>query len=227
MRALPAPLRFDTPVVLLGGGWVDLKLLAELVDVGVPLVAADGGANCLADSDVRPDAIIGDLDSLADAARWRTRTRLIPLAEQDTTDLEKCLYSVEAPAFVGIGFTGGRLDHTLGALHVLLRYAADKPVVLAAERDWVFVPRRDVDLVLPLGSRLSVYPLAPTRIVRSEGLRYPLTGLQLSAGELVGTSNEVSDSAVRIEFGPDATPACAVILPRTSCDVPDVLLNAL
>ena len=227
MHALPAPLRFDKPVVLLGGGWVDLPLLGELVNEGVPLIVADGGANCLADSDVRPDAIIGDLDSLADASRWRERTRLIQLSEQDTTDLEKCLYSVEAPAFIGIGFTGNRLDHTLSALHVLLRYAAEKPMVLAAEQDWVFVPRRDVDLVLPVGSRLSLFPLAPTRVRRSSGLRYPLNGLQLATGQQIGTSNEVVDSTVQIEFEPDASPACAVLLPRASCAVPEVLLNVL
>ena len=227
MQALPAPLRFDQSVILLGGGWVDLALLDHLVRQGMPLIAADGGANCIADSDVRPHAIVGDLDSLADPARWRRRSRLLRLDEQDTTDLEKCLYSVEAPRFVGLGFTGQRLDHTLAALHVLLRYADSKPVLLAAEQDWVWVPRRSLTLDLPKGSRLSLYPLARTAFVGSSGLKYPLDNLVLAPGEAIGTSNEVVTSPVQIDFAPDDKPACALMVPRAGSGLPAPIFDAI
>jgi thiamine pyrophosphokinase len=45
------------------------------------------------------------------------------LPEQDTTDFEKCLYSVAAPLLLGVGFLGGRADHHLAAMNVLVRYA--------------------------------------------------------------------------------------------------------
>lgn len=227
LHALPVPLRFNHPVVLLGGGWVDLALLDRLARAGSPLVAADGGANCLADSDVKPDAIIGDLDSLMDPARWRDRTRLVRLEEQETTDLEKCLYSVEAPRFIGLGFTGRRLDHTLAALHVLLRFAQTKPVVLAGEHDWVWVPRQSVSLHLKPGQRLSLFPLARTAFSHSRGLAYPLDGLVLAPGEAIGTSNAVTASPVELGFAGPADPACAVMLPRAAGDMPGSWFDSL
>lgn len=209
-----APLLFDRPVILLGGGWTDTALLGQLARSGSPVIAADGGANCLADTDLVPEAIIGDMDSLDGGLVWPEHTRLVHLEEQDTTDLEKCLYSVEAPRFIGLGFTGKRLDHTLSALHVLLRYAEAKPTLLAGEEDWVWTPCGDLVIELPVGSRLSLFPLAVTRFERSLGLKYPLDGLVLAPGERIGTSNEVSSSPVHIEFDNGSRPACALLLPR-------------
>ena len=75
-------------------------------------------------------AVIGDLDSLRDiAALERAGVPVHRLEEQETTDLEKCLYSVEAPLFVGLGFLGGRIDHHLAAMNALVKFAR-VPVVL-------------------------------------------------------------------------------------------------
>ena len=69
-------------------------------------------------------AVIGDMDSLRDPERLRAAG--VPMhprsPSRTSTDLEKCLYSVEAPLFIGLGFLGGRIDHHLAAMNALVRH---------------------------------------------------------------------------------------------------------
>lgn len=196
-----ARFRFDGPVALIGGGVVEEAALREARARAAFLVAADGAANRFWGETGALSAVIGDLDSLDDAAAWRDALgeRLLGLAEQDTTDFEKCLYSVEAPCYFAVGFLGGRFDHSLSATHVLLK-RSDRRVVLITEGEILFLVPRRWRIGLPCAMRLSLYPLAPARALRSEGLRWPLDGLDLEVGERVGISNETSGETVEIDF---------------------------
>jgi len=84
---------------------------------------------------VTPDAIIGDMDSIRSDIDESVTT--VSIAEQNSTDLEKALRSIDAPLLLGIGFLGGRLDHTLAAMHALVA-AADRKVILIGAEDVVF-----------------------------------------------------------------------------------------
>lgn len=196
-------LRFDAPVALIGGGAVDAGALAEARARATALIAADGGANRFAGEKGAVHAVIGDLDSLEDRAGWAGALgeRLIHLPEQDTTDLEKCLYSVAAPLYLGVGFLGARADHSLGAAHLLLKRAAHRLILLDAEDALFLLPRR-WRARLPVGTRVSLFPLAPTRALASSGLRWPLDGLELAIGGVVSTSNEAAAEEVAAEFAP-------------------------
>ena len=90
------------------------------------------------------------------------------MREQDSTDLEKCLYSVEAPLFIGLGFLGGRIDHHLAAMSALVKFPG-KPVVLIGGEDLCFLCPRELELELPAGTRVSLYPMGPARGLVSRG----------------------------------------------------------
>lgn len=189
-------INFDDPVVLVGGGEVDVGLLQEYSHL--PIVAADGGANLLKTYAIEPAAVIGDLDSVENIDHWQATTKLIKLEEQDTTDFEKCLYSINAPHFITMGFTGNRFDHTLAALHVMQKWQTRKSVVLVSGKDVVCVKSGVVDLELPVGTRVSIYPFCRVEFSASRGLRYPLDGLAMQSGQLIGVSNISSARSVKI-----------------------------
>jgi len=203
----------DKPMILLGGGDLNRAAFDEITAHGYPLVAADGGANALLDTDPVPDLIIGDLDSLADRAGWQDKTTVIEVSEQETTDFEKCLIATSAPLYLGFGFLGKRFDHSLAALHVLARYAGTKRIVLIGDNDIVFVPTAPFEAAREIGSRFSVYPIGQVTFEASTGLKYPLDGLTLAPGVAVGTSNEVTESPVRIVPDAASDGQYAVILP--------------
>lgn len=193
-------LRSDTPVTLVGGGPVAADQLGVALGLAPTVVAADGGADVALPEPHRFRAVIGDLDSLRGRRGLEAAGVAVhEVAEQNSTDLEKCLYSVSAPLFIGLGFLGGRLDHTLAAMSALLG-RPDVVAVLVGENDVCFLCPELLEMDLPAGTRVSLYPLAPSRGVTGEGLRWPIGGRDLAPGGLIGTSNAATGGPVRIGF---------------------------
>ncbi|HMQ94858.1 MAG TPA: thiamine diphosphokinase [Amaricoccus sp.] len=198
------------PVTLVGGGPVDPRQLEAALRLAPEALAADGGGNLALPGGRRFRAVIGDMDSLRDpAALARAGVALYPIAEQDSTDLEKCLYSVEAPLFLGLGFLGGRLDHQLAAMSALAKHPEQRVMLLGGE-DICFLCPPAFELDLAVGTRVSLFPMGPVGGLRSEGLRWSVAGLDFAPGGRIGTSNEALGGPMRIAF--DA-PRMLVVLP--------------
>jgi len=197
-------------VTLVGGGPVDPGQLAAALALAPEALGADGGGDVALPAGYRFAAVIGDMDSLRDPAALRAAgVPLHQVAEQDTTDLEKCLYSVAAPLFIGLGFLGGRIDHHLAAMNALVRHP-ERPAVLIGGSDLCFLCPPAFEIDLAAGTRVSLFPMAPVRALASDGLRWPATGLDFRPDGRIGTSNAALGGPVRLGF--DA-PRMLVILP--------------
>ncbi|MBS0123215.1 thiamine diphosphokinase [Thetidibacter halocola] len=209
----PAIVRKSTPVLLVGGGDCPEDALNAALTEGLPAVAADGGAARLLSRGLVPEAVIGDMDSLATAALDGLPPGVVHrIEEQDSTDFDKCLRNIEAPLILGYGFLGARLDHQLAALTVLAG-RPERRCILVGREDVVMLCPPSLHLAIEPGSRLSLWPLGPVG-GRSEGLRWPIDGIRFAPGGRVGTSNAVS-GPVLLEM--DAA-LMALILPVTALD---------
>ncbi|WP_146344617.1 thiamine diphosphokinase [Falsiphaeobacter marinintestinus] len=176
------------PVTLVGGGDLALTDLNEALGLAPLLVAADGGADAVLAHGHMPDAVIGDFDSLSDAARTRIpQARLHQIDEQDSTDFDKALRNIKAPLILALGFLGARIDHQLAALSALVR-RADTPCILLGQHEILLHVPAKLSLDLQPGDVVSLFPM---RLVtgRSTGLKWPIDGLKLAPDGRVGTSN--------------------------------------
>jgi thiamine pyrophosphokinase len=198
------------PVTLVGGGPVDGCDLATCLGLSQGLVAADGGADTLCTAGHAPDAVIGDMDSLSPAARAAFADVLHPVAEQDSTDFEKCLTRIAAPVVLALGVTGGRVDHTLAALNTLARHPARHCVLIGQGDVVTLVPPR-LALDLAPGSRVSLFPMAAVRGT-STGLHWPMDGIAFAPDGRSGTSNHATGP---VQMTVDA-PGMLVIMPRAA-----------
>ncbi|MDQ7071484.1 MAG: thiamine diphosphokinase [Rhodobacterales bacterium] len=185
------------PVTLVGGGPCDDRDIRMAVEIAPIVVAADGGAGRALACDLMPKAVIGDLDSIDQGTRRRLGRRVHRIAEQDTTDFDKALRHIIAPLVIGVGFSGGRLDHQLAVLNGLVGNP-DKRCVLIGAQDIVFLAPSVLELDLPVGSRISLFPMARMRGT-SQGLRWAIDGVDFAPDGRIGTSNEVS-GPVRLSF---------------------------
>ncbi|MCT8159807.1 thiamine diphosphokinase [Pseudoruegeria sp. SHC-113] len=213
------------PILLLGGAPVDNLAISELLATLPNLFAADGGgARAALDAGYCPRAVIGDMDSLDAATREALLAGgadLIEVAEQESTDFEKCLQRLRAPLIYGAGFTGARLDHTLAAFTALVRHA-DQRVILVGEEDVIFLSPAEIELDVPAGTRVSLYPMGAVR-GRSDGLHWPIDGIDFAPNGRIGTSNRAM-GPVRLSFD---TARMLVIMPRAALDaVAQALLAA-
>ena len=180
----------SSPVTLLGGADLDDDDLNICLSVAPSVVAADGGADHALRRGLPLHAVIGDMDSLSDAARAACGDVLHAVAEQDTTDFEKCLTRIRAPLIMAAGFLGGRLDHTLAALGALARLRAHHVVLIAGADVCVLLPEGQSRWRPEPGLRAALLPLGPAR-VSSTGLRWDLTNRALAPDGLVSSSNAV------------------------------------
>lgn len=197
------------PLTLIGGGDSRPEDLYTALALAPMCVAADGGAHLALELGIDLAAVIGDLDSISDAAKAQIPAdRLHHIAEQNSTDFDKAIRHVGAPLIIAVGFTGGQIDHALAALHTLVR-RADRAVVLLGAQDVVFLCPPHFSLPMPPGTRVSLFPMGQVQ-GRSTGLNWPIEGLSFAPGERSGTSNRsTGDLTLEME-----TPAMLCILPR-------------
>lgn len=197
------------PITLVGGGEATPEDLQEALTLAPKCVAADGGAGLALDAGVELVALIGDFDSvLADQRAQVPAARQHHFTEQDTTDFEKCLTYVRAPLVVGVGFTGGRMDHQLAALHGLVRFA-HQPCVLLGPHELVFLAPPQLSLPTRPGDLVSLFPLGPVQ-GQSTGLKWAIEGLAFDPVRQIGTSNQaIGPCCIQMQ-----APAMVMMVPR-------------
>lgn len=197
-------------VTLVGGGPVSKAELALALRYAPVVVAADGGADRVLAAGLMPEAVIGDFDSISEAARHVIpRDRQHVIGEQATTDFDKALRSIQASFVLALGFTGARVDHGLAVLNTLVRHGSRR-CVLVGSKDVVFHAPARLEVEMRVGERFSLFPMAAVT-GRSEGLEWPIDGIGFAPDGMVGTSNRVV--ARRVVLAMDGA-GMLVILPR-------------
>ena len=165
-------------------------------------VCADGGANAAAHLDVRPDLIIGDLDSISATSLKKfgsVTTRRI--ADQNSTDLEKAISWLLRQGYKTInvlGATGGRPDHFIGNLSALAKFSRKARIRFHDRKgEWVYVGT-DFSIDAPAGTVVSLVPLSRCEGIITHGLKWELHYEMLELGVRESTSNVVKSSPVSI-----------------------------
>ncbi len=164
------------------------------------IVAADGGLRHCAARGIRPDLVVGDLDSadpdqidaLADAGVEILRFPAV----KDQTDLELALRATLARGATSLsilGALGARGDMTLGNALLLAAPFLKGVDIRLCDGDMVIRCLRGGE-TLRLGGRpgdlLSLLPLTTAaRGVNLKGLAYPLKNADLDLGSTRGLSN--------------------------------------
>ena len=204
----------NEPITIVGGAHFPQGLLLESLERAPVVYAADGGANLCMQYGCQPKRVIGDLDSFSSSLRSEMDpSRVIHVAEQDTTDFEKLLIRVDAPMMLALGFLGGRIDHQMAVQSVLTAYAHRK-IICVGDEDVMFVSPPEIDLPLDAGTRVSLYPMAPVQ-VRSTGLYWSTDGLSFAPDGQIGTSNQATGPVTLLP----SAPRMLIVLPKNCLDI--------
>lgn len=178
-----------------------LRRLAKECDF---ILAADAGADAALQAGIKPDAVIGDLDSAsAQSQKSLQGVPFIRVCRQDNTDFDKALRWLRRRRFTACdiaGAAGKRLDFTIGNL--LAAFAHAKKLDIAFKGDgWTIWPLVSGKRFLARpGARMSLLPLTACRGVTLKGFKYPLTHACLPAGTTMTTSNEVCSPTAEVSF---------------------------
>ena len=191
MPSPPSP----SGLLLLGGSGPSREVIAPfLAGIGA-VVAADSGFDLAVALGLRPDLVVGDLDSvrsrreLANLPAGRVRRAKAAKALTDAELGLQALSELGCRRVVVAGGGGGRFDHQLAVLGLFERYRRPQVWLTAAEHMEVvagtsrFRGHR--------GCTVSLFALSATAAgLASRGLRWPLDGVRLRRG-LASVSNVV------------------------------------
>lgn len=198
-------------VIFANGTLGDLAQIIPLIRSGDLLIAANGGSlNCLS-SGRWPHTVVGDLDSISHDLLLEFRRHNVNFLEhprdKDKTDLELALQfaiSQGAVEVLLLGLYGERLDQTLANLLLLARDDwKDVRVTLSsgAELAYLLHSEGSINLIGKPGDIVSLIPLSEiVRGVSTQGLRWPLSGADLSFGTTLSISNELTTSEASVKI---------------------------
>lgn len=191
-------------LIVLGGDAPSVALLKACVAETDFSIAADRGLEAFDAAGFEPDLLIGDMDSVSPDVLARYESRLsedrLNCIKNDT-DCEYALnLAVEkgAEEIILLGALGGRLDHALANLMMVVR-AARSGVWAEIRAEGVRIVRIDGSYTLKgaKGSTVSLLPLGEAHGVSIKGCYYMIEDFTLASDTSRGMSNVVTaDEAV-------------------------------
>ena len=197
-------------VILANGTPPSRQTIAGALKGAARFVCSDGGANTARAMGLVPHAIIGDFDSAdPDTLAHFVSVPQLRDADRERTDTEKAIdYLLARDTYDEItllGASAGRLDHVLGHVSLLRRYAGRAPLVLEDDhaRSWLAggSEGETVELDVLAGTTVSFFAVgAPAEGVTTESFRYALKDARLELGVRDSVSNVTTARPARIRI---------------------------
>lgn len=169
------------------------------------IIAADGGLRALEELGIKPDLLMGDLDSLG----AHPLPDGVPLekhpVEKDDTDTGIALaqgYAMGYRDFALYGCAGGRVDHLIANFQSMCRYSMLGAAVrlIAPEYDAYALSNGGIALPhRPAGTTVSIFCHgSKAEGVTLRGLYYPLDGYTLTCDHPLGVSNQHTEEEAEV-----------------------------
>lgn len=186
------------------------EYLSELVAKNINIICADGAVRYLRSIQQVPSCVIGDLDSISqDDLDW-IKNNEVPIVLYDTrkdyTDTELAIrYALElgSTTITLTGALGGRFDHSLGNLYLLVLISQHNCLGIIDEMDYEIrlITKRET-LDWKIGETVSFMPVSETvEEVTLAGFEYPLERETLYQGHTRSISNIVAQASQMVEVG--------------------------
>ncbi len=165
------------------------------------IVCCDGAANALVErAEFSPVAVVGDGDSLSEAARNKFVHCLVTRNCQETNDLTKAFrYCLEQgwKEIVILGAAGKREDHTLANLSLLADFSREAHVCMITDTCLITPVSKAVNLPVVPGQPVSFIACDPGVCLNVAGVRYPVQNLALKRWS-TATLNVATGDAIRV-----------------------------
>ncbi len=156
-----------------------------------------------------PDLVIGDMDTLSGAMQKKYSEIIVRESEQEHNDQTKAvrwaLNNIEDVSAIHIlGATGGRADHTIGNLSLLMEYTRmfdlkDICIEAVSDEGTIFPINDTIEFDCGQGREISIFSPDSSLRIRSTGLKYKTDDVVFD-NWWKATLNQASDDMVRLEF---------------------------
>lgn len=165
-----------------------------------------------------PDLVIGDMDTLPASWQKKYADIIVKESEQEHNDQTKAvrwaLNNISGISNLYIlGSTGGRADHTIGNLSLLMEYTrmfslGEIMIEAVTDEGTIFAINDTTEFDCGAGRSISIFSPDSTLNIRSTGLEYQTDGVVFD-NWWKATLNKASQDNVKLEF---SHPSMALII---------------
>ena len=206
----------QTIVIICDGSFPRTEYPRYLIRTADFIVCCDGAltkflknSNSIFGEERVPDLVIGDMDTLSASMQKKYSDIIIKESEQEHNDQTKAVIWVlnniqEIDSIHILGATGGRADHTIGNLSLLMEYTRMfdlKDIIIdSISDDGVAFPVNDtIEFDCGEGREVSIFSPDSSLKITSEGLMYP-TDEVVFDNWWKATLNKASKDRVKLIF---------------------------
>jgi thiamine pyrophosphokinase len=196
-----------TAVIVCNGSIKDYTYMSKYMENAGFVIGVDGGAEHLRKFGIKPDALIGDFDSIKKEHLEYYGSLGVEILkfprDKNKTDAELAIELAQERGFKDIIFIGGlgtRSDHSLSNIFMLKRLL-DKGVKgkIADEQNEIVLVRDSISLIREADAKVTLLSISEkTEGVTTKGLLYPLTDATLELGSSWGVSNEFAAEVAEV-----------------------------
>ncbi|WBW49247.1 thiamine diphosphokinase [Peptoniphilus equinus] len=183
-------------LVVSGGRAVKKDLLRRYCEDAY-VICCDGGIKNFYGTDLVPDLIVGDFDSIDDMGKAFVAAHRIPSRtykpEKNFTDTEAALALAfeNCDNIVLLAATGTRMDHTLGNLFSMSQYGPGKVTLVDDHNTIRYVEPGRYTFSKSAYQYISVVALTQSLTYSTDGMKYETDHLSIKSCEMRGVSNEI------------------------------------
>lgn len=195
-------------LIISGGNRVKRETLLENIEDRF-IVVADGGIKNLIGTDIIPDEVLGDFDSIDEEGKSFIENNNIKIekypSRKDFTDTELCLEVLlkkGADDIIILGATGTRLDHMFSSMFLLERLKKENVAgkFIDDYNEVSFISNETVKVKKNKYKYLSIVPVSKEVCLTLKGTEYEVENLKFNRFTTIAVSNEVKDEVAKIEI---------------------------
>lgn len=207
-------------LLILNGEKINKDIMLALRDESEFILSADGGTDYCLELGIKPDLVIGDLDSISVGTLEVLEKAKIPVykfpVKKDKTDSELCieyLMDIGATEITIAGAIGNRIDHSIANI-LLLKKINDSGFngKIVHNYNTIYLINNELVLDRKEGYFVSIIPIESKGItVTLKGFEYELNNTRINFTSTHGISNIIRDNKGYIKLHEGQ---CLVIVAR-------------
>ena len=190
--------------IVANGEELNLKLVKHILNDVTTIIAANGGASLCKEYGIKPDYIIGDVDSIPQEVQdIFSSSKIILEPDQELTDLQKALNFAQAlsPNKIKIlSSFGKRMDHSIGNLIIFSKYYGKASLEIYDNfgKTELYTPGKH-KIKGKIGQTISFFSLSPIKNLFLTGFQFPIKNKNYDI-KFVGISNTFKSEIGSVEF---------------------------
>lgn len=195
-------------LLISGGSSIDKSILEKEARDSY-IICADGGIKNFLDTEIKPDLLVGDLDSINKEGlefleKNRIKCEKFP-PKKNCTDTELAMsYLLEknCSSIVILSATGTRMDHTMANILSLEKlYSLKVPVkFIDNHNEIIYMESGTINVSKDDYKYISVISLSDYIIYSTKGMEYETDHLKIERYSARGVSNEIKESSAEINI---------------------------